>query len=320
MKIKPLLELNQFSISLLSNSGNVSIVDNVNISIFEGETIAVVGESGSGKSLTALGLSGLLPKNIFQSSGNVNWKGTSYKQLKKFLGDEITFVFQEPYSSFDPLKKIKDQMIESFLYFKKGSYEEAIQKAVYLLERVGITDQLDRLDSYPNQLSGGMLQRVSIAMALMTDPKLIILDEPTSAIDVTIQVQIIELLKELKSKMNLSLFFISHDLGIVSYLSDRVYVLYAGQVAESGSVDDVIDFPIHPYTRALLSSYPEKGKKPSSIQGSIPSIQEYNLGCRFYSRCTLADSNCENTKPSFQPISDKHSHYCLKGGKSDTVK
>ncbi len=315
MKTNLILELKNYNISLISKDKNISIVDNLNLKIHEGETIAVVGESGSGKSLTALGLSGLLPKNIFQTEGSIFWKGNSFNHLKQFLGNEITFVFQEPYTSFDPLKKIKDQMIESFLYFHKGSYEEAIKKAIYLLDRVGITDQVDRLESYPNQLSGGMLQRVSIAMAMMTDPKLIILDEPTSAIDVTIQVQIIELLKELKSKMQLSLFFISHDLGVVSYLADSINVLYAGQMAESGTIDEVIENPIHPYTKALLKSYPEKGKKPTPIHGSIPSIQEYNQGCRFYSRCNIADSICENTKPNSNPYSSSHIHSCLKGGR-----
>ena len=204
-------------------------------------------------------------------------------------------------------------MIEGFLYHKLGDKKQALEKAKRLLLRVGISDAEQRLNQYPNQFSGGMLQRVSIAMALMCDPKLLIADEPTSAIDVTIQLQLIELLLELKSEINMSILFISHDIGLVSNIADRIAVMYAGKIVEMGKTEEVIDSPKHPYARALIDAYPTKdklGKRLQIIEGIVPNPKDYPIGCHFYDRCREAIDKCKIGEPPFKKITNTQTIQC----------
>lgn len=300
------IDVKDLSIQIKTDEGILPIVSGISFHLDKGETLALVGESGCGKSITCLALTKLLPSNTtIYPTGSVLFDGfdlmkSSSEHLRSVRGKEISYVFQEPFSSLNPLHKIGKQLVESFLLHGLGSIEEAENKAIYLLERVGITDAKQRLEQYPNQFSGGMLQRVCIAMALMCDPKILIADEPTSAIDVTIQLQLIELLKELRKEHGMSVLFISHDIGLVSNIADRIAVMYAGKIVEQGNVDLVIDSPKHPYTKALISAYPTHeniGKKLVTIDGIVPSPKSYPSGCRFHTRCKEKMEICDSKIP-----------------------
>ncbi|MCW7505398.1 ABC transporter ATP-binding protein [Leptospira paudalimensis] len=319
------IEVMDLSVQIKTDDGTLPIVSGISFHLNKGETLALVGESGCGKSITCLALTKLLPSNTtIYPTGSILFEGnnlleSSSEKLRSVRGREIAYVFQEPFSSLNPLHKIGDQLIESFLLHGLGSKEEAEKKAIYLLERVGITDAKHRLEQYPNQFSGGMLQRVCIAMALMCDPKILIADEPTSAIDVTIQLQLIELLKELRKEHGMSVLFISHDIGLVSHIADRIAVMYAGKIVEQGSVDMVIDSPKHPYTKALISAYPTHeniGKKLVTIEGIVPSPKSYPSGCRFHTRCKEKLEICNASIPKPTVVSDSQTVECfLYGGK-----
>ncbi|MDF3819850.1 ABC transporter ATP-binding protein [Leptospira sp. 96542] len=318
------LEVKDLSVTIRTEEGNLPIINKVSFYINKGETLAVVGESGCGKSITSLAITKLLPSNtVHYPSGEVFFQNQDLialdvNRLRSVRGKEIAYVFQEPFTALNPLHTVGKQMIESFLLHKLGTLEEAKNKAIYLLERVGITDAKLRMNQYPNQFSGGMLQRVCIAMALMCDPKLLIADEPTSAIDVTIQLQLIELLKELKKDLGTAILFISHDIGLVSNIADRIIVMYAGEMIETGTVNDVIDSPQHPYTQALIAAYPNQtniGKKLVTIEGLVPSPRNYPVGCRFHTRCKQKIANCESMRPGLTQMSETHSTNCfLYGG------
>lgn len=319
------IEVKDLSVHIKTDDGTLPIVSGISFHLKKGETLALVGESGCGKSITCLALTKLLPSNnTIYPTGSILFEGnnlleSSSEKLRSVRGREIAYVFQEPFSSLNPLHKIGNQLIESFLLHGLGSKEEAEKKAIYLLERVGITDAKHRLEQYPNQFSGGMLQRVCIAMALMCDPKILIADEPTSAIDVTIQLQLIELLKELRKENGMSVLFISHDIGLVSHIADRIAVMYAGKIVEQGSVDMVIDSPKHPYTKALISAYPTHeniGKKLVTIDGIVPSPKSYPSGCRFHTRCKDKLEICDTSIPKPTVVSDSQTVECfLYGGK-----
>ncbi|TGL86294.1 ABC transporter ATP-binding protein [Leptospira congkakensis] len=319
------IEVKDLSIQIKTDDGVLPIVDNVNFHLVKGETLALVGESGCGKSITSLALTQILPSNTtLYPTGSILFEGedllkTSSDHLRSVRGREISYVFQEPFSALNPLHKIGVQLTEGFLLHGLGSKEEAEKKAIYLLERVGITDAKLRLDQYPNQFSGGMLQRVCIAMALMCDPKILIADEPTSAIDVTIQLQLIELLKELRKENGMSVLFISHDIGLVSHIADRIAVMYAGKMIEQGTVDEVIDNPKHPYTKALIAAYPSHeniGEKLVTIEGIVPSPKSYPSGCRFHTRCNQKLEVCHTSIPKAILMSQNQSVECfLYGGK-----
>ncbi|TGK50656.1 ABC transporter ATP-binding protein [Leptospira kanakyensis] len=319
------IEVKDLSIQIKTDEGILPIVDNVSFHLVKGETLALVGESGCGKSITSLALTQILPSNTtLYPTGSILFEGedllkTSSDHLRSVRGREIAYVFQEPFSALNPLHKIGAQLIEGFLLHGLGSKDEAEKKAVYLLERVGITDAKLRLNQYPNQFSGGMLQRVCIAMALMCDPKILIADEPTSAIDVTIQLQLIELLKELRKENGMSVLFISHDIGLVSHIADRIAVMYAGKMIEQGTVEEVIDTPKHPYTKALIAAYPNHeniGKKLVTIEGIVPSPKSYPTGCRFHTRCNQKLEVCHTSIPKAISMSLNQSVECfLYGGK-----
>ncbi|MCW7469485.1 ABC transporter ATP-binding protein [Leptospira kanakyensis] len=319
------IEVKDLSIQIKTDEGILPIVDNVSFHLVKGETLALVGESGCGKSITSLALTQILPSNTtLYPTGSILFEGedllkTSSDHLRSVRGRKIAYVFQEPFSALNPLHKIGAQLIEGFLLHGLGSKDEAEKKAVYLLERVGITDAKLRLNQYPNQFSGGMLQRVCIAMALMCDPKILIADEPTSAIDVTIQLQLIELLKELRKENGMSVLFISHDIGLVSHIADRIAVMYAGKMIEQGTVEEVIDTPKHPYTKALIAAYPNHeniGKKLVTIEGIVPSPKSYPTGCRFHTRCNQKLEVCHTSIPKAISMSQNQSVECfLYGGK-----
>lgn len=323
--IKKAIQVKDLSIQIKTDDGILSIVDHVNFDLVTGETLALVGESGCGKSITSLALTKLLPSNttVYPTGsilfGENDLLKSDPNHLRSVRGREISYVFQEPFSALNPLHKIGNQLTEGFLLHGLGSKEEAEEKAIYLLERVGITDAKLRLNQYPNQFSGGMLQRVCIAMALMCDPKILIADEPTSAIDVTIQLQLIELLKELRKENGMSVLFISHDIGLVSHIADRIAVMYAGKIIEQGTVGEIIDTPKHPYTQALIAAYPTHeniGKKLVTIEGIVPSPKSYPKGCRFHTRCSEKIDLCDRSVPKLIPINESQSVECfLYGGK-----
>nr|WP_210409319.1 ABC transporter ATP-binding protein [Leptospira fletcheri] len=312
-----ILSVTDLSLELRTENGYVPLLQDLSFRMEKGKVLALVGESGCGKSVCSMALTKLLPKDLFRFTGGEvlfesrNLLTLASKELESVRGRNISYVFQEPFSSLDPLQKIGDQMTEGFLIHSMGSRKEGEEKAEYLLSSVGITDVKLRMNSYPHQLSGGILQRVSIAAALMCDPKLLIADEPTSALDVTVQAQLVELLLKLKDAFGLSVLFISHDFGLVSHIADQICVLYAGRVAEIGSTDSVIESPSHPYTRDLLNSLPSRFTATGAfrtIEGRVPPPGSYPRGCHYQNRCSSAFDRCESSKPNLL-IAGSPEHY-----------
>ncbi|EMJ98017.1 ABC transporter ATP-binding protein [Leptospira alstonii] len=306
-----LLQVKNFSLDLLSENRWLPVLQDLSFDVRQGEILSLIGESGCGKSLTSLALTRLIPSNISRvKSGEILYQGKnllklSSEELRKIRGKEIAYVFQEPFAALNPLLKIQDQMTEAYLMHVSSNQKEALEKAEFLLFSVGITDIKQRLYSYPNQMSGGILQRISIAMALMCDPTLLIADEPTSAIDVTIQAQLVELLLSLQKQNGMSILFISHDFGLVGTIADRIAVMYAGRIAEIGDTDSVIDSPNHPYTEDLLRSIPSLAKSVEDLQpihGIVPSPDQYPIGCHYSTRCQIAVNSCKESKPELFPI------------------
>ncbi|MCG6169625.1 ABC transporter ATP-binding protein [Leptospira sp. FAT2] len=318
MNASSLLQVRNFSLDLYSENRWLPVLQNLSFDVRPGEILSLIGESGCGKSLTALALTRLIPSNISKvRSGEILYQGNdllklSAEEMRKIRGKEIAYIFQEPFAALNPLLKIEEQMIEAYLMHISDNRKEAIEKAKYLLSSVGITDIQQRLYSYPNQMSGGILQRISIAMALMCDPTLLIADEPTSAIDVTIQAQLVELLLRLQKQNGMSILFISHDFGLVGTIAHRIAVMYAGRIAEIGDTDSVIDSPNHPYTKDLLASIPSLAKSVEDlqpIQGIVPSPDQYPIGCHYSTRCKAVMNSCKETKPElFTVRSEKEPH------------
>ncbi|TGK27905.1 ABC transporter ATP-binding protein [Leptospira gomenensis] len=319
----PLLEVRNFSLDLLSENRWLPVLQNLDFDVKRGEILSLIGESGCGKSLTSLAITRLIPSNISRVvSGEILYQGKdllklSSEELHRIRGKEIAYVFQEPFAALNPLMKIGDQMIEGYLLHISENRKEALEKAEHLLASVGITDIKQRLYSYPNQMSGGILQRIGIAMALMCDPALLIADEPTSAIDVTIQAQLVELLTELQKRNGMSILFISHDFGLVGTIARRIAVMYAGRIAELGGTDSVIDTPVHPYTIDLLNSIPTLAKSVDDLQpisGIVPSPDQYPNGCHYSTRCKSVFQPCKESKPELFPLtpgSEPHAAACF---------
>lgn len=294
-------------------------VDDVSFSIHKGETVALVGESGSGKSVTSLSIMRLVatpPGRI--AGGKIHLDGQdllklSEKEMRDIRGNEIGMIFQEPMTSLDPLFKIGSQLTESIIHHQRVSKKEAKKQAHELLELVGIANADKVLEEYPHQLSGGMRQRVMIAIAMSNDPKLLIADEPTTALDVTIQKQILKLMLKMKETFNSSILLITHDLGVVAETADRVLVMYAGQIVEEAPVKKLFLKPQHPYTVALLRTMPSLEKNAErlpSIPGSVPPAHEFPAGCRFADRCAFAMDICRESNPALEAISDTHQVRC----------
>ena len=316
-----LLEVNNLKTYFYTRYGVSKAVDGISFELEKGETVGIVGESGSGKSVSCYSLLGLIaspPGRIERGRAmfnNMDLFGCTPKELREIRGNTISMIFQDPMSSLNPYLTIGVQLTEHLLLHKGISKDEAREKAINSLLEVGIQDPERRINHYPHQLSGGMRQRVMIAMALITDPLLLIADEPTTALDVTIQAQIIDLINDIKRRRDMSVIFITHDLGVVAGISDHVLVMYNGRIMESGVTRDVYYEPIHPYTRALLKSTPSIeliNKELYVIPGHPPENYEDLKGCVFAPRCEFLRDKCLTTIPELLEIKDRHSSACLR--------
>ncbi|MCM3784856.1 ABC transporter ATP-binding protein [Neobacillus mesonae] len=299
-----ILDVHQLRTRFKTDYGQVAVVDGVDFSINEGETLGVVGESGCGKSVTSLSIMRLLAGNG-ASEGQIQFKGNdllslSEKQMQKIRGNDIAMIFQEPMTSLNPLQTVGHQIEEAVLLHRKVSKKEAKERAIEMLKAVGMPRAEEIYGEYPHQLSGGMRQRVMIAMAMSCEPKLIIADEPTTALDVTIQAQILELMQKVKEETNTSIMLITHDLGVVAEMCDRVIVMYAGQVVEEADKFELFENPKHPYTIGLMNSIPELTEEVEyleTIPGSVPLAHEMPKGCRFAPRCSKVMPICQEQAP-----------------------
>jgi oligopeptide transport system ATP-binding protein len=316
--MKPLLTIENLRTSFKTYAGKVQAVRDVNLTVHEGEVLAVVGESGSGKSVTMMSVMRLLAKNAIIEGkaifGDQNVLDLSEKEMRKIRGREIAMVFQDPMTGLNPTLTIGTQMRESMMYHLDMNKHDADKRAIELLRLVGVPEAERRLSQYPHEFSGGMRQRVMIAMSLSCNPRLIIADEPTTALDVTIQAQILELLKRLQKEYNTAVILITHNLGVVAGMAQRVAVMYGGQVAEVGTVEDIFHNPKHPYTWALLRSVPRLDDKDKrrleSIAGSPPNMLKPPGGCPFHPRCPHAMSVCTEEAPAMQVIGPNHHAAC----------
>ncbi|HUB45514.1 MAG TPA: ABC transporter ATP-binding protein [Acetobacteraceae bacterium] len=321
--IAPLLEVDDLETVFYTEGAIARAVDGVSFTVGTGETLALVGESGSGKSVTALSIMRLLPTPPGQIvRGRVRLRGRDLLRLPEpemrgIRGNEIGMIFQEPMSSLNPLLTVGEQIAEVVRLHQGLGRAAAWRHAIEMLARVNIPDPERRAGDYPHRLSGGMRQRVMIAMALSCRPSLLIADEPTTALDVTIQAQILRLIRTLQTDMNMSVLFITHNLGVVAQVADRVAVMYAGRIVEQGDVTTVFSSPLHPYTRALLGSLPrvqvagrDAVQRLLSIPGQVPSPIALPPGCRFAPRCMLSDNLCCETMPILQPATPGHDVRC----------
>ena len=314
-----LLEVKNLETEFKVKRGLVKAVNGVSFDIEKGEILAVVGESGSGKSVTSLSVMGLIEKPGRISKGEIIFDGKdltklSKKEMQAIRGDKISMIFQEPMTSLNPVYRIKDQIMESILTHTKMTKKEAEEHAVEMLRLVGIPDPERRAEDYPHQMSGGMRQRVMIAMALACNPELLIADEPTTALDVTIQAQILDLINSLREKLNMSVLLITHDLGVVAETADKVVVMYCGRVVEKGTVEDIFTDPRHPYTRGLLDSIPrmDKDVKPLyMIKGIVPDPTNLPKGCPFADRCDRCMDKCREAMPKLVETGEGRAVRCF---------
>jgi oligopeptide/dipeptide ABC transporter ATP-binding protein len=312
------LEIRDLQVGKGNQNEFVSILDNVSFKVTQGETVAVVGESGCGKSMTALSIMGLLHKNLILGGGGIYFNGKDLtklpiKEMNQLRGKDISMIFQEPMTSLNPSFTIGNQIAEVFKYHSNYSSKEIREKSIEVLTQVKIPDPEEKLNAYPHQLSGGMRQRVMIAMALACKPKILIADEPTTALDVTIQAQILDLLTELQEKLNMTVLIITHDLGVVAETCHRVIVMYAGQVIEEGPVEDLFEHPFHPYTKGLMLSAPRLGnpkQKLHVIEGTVPDLDHMPKGCRFGPRCEFATDICFEQEPKLEEVGETRRVRC----------
>lgn len=313
----PLLSVKNLSISFNTSSGTVRAVDDISFDVKKGEIFALVGESGCGKSTTAFGLMRLIPRPGEVSGGQIIFQGRDLLKLKEeempaIRGKEIGMIFQNPLDSLNPVYPVGNQISEA-LVLDKVSTQEAWKKVIQIFKDVKIPDPRERAKSYPHELSGGMRQRVMIAMMLSRNPKLLIADEPTTALDVTIQAQILELIKELRDSFGTSILIITHDFGIVSEIADRVAVMYAGKIVEIGDVIQIYENPRHPYTKLLMRALPRITKKEGrleTIPGSVPNLVTPPKGCRFHPRCPEAMEICSQKTPELKEAEGGHCYFC----------
>jgi len=318
--VKKILKIEQLKTYFYTWAGIVKAVDGVNIDVNEGETLGLVGESGSGKSVTALSIIRIVPSPGRIVEGKIIYKGEniaekSEKNLQGIRGKEIAYIFQDPATSLNPVFTIANQLVEVILRHQKITKKEALEKAIELFRLVEIPDPEIKIWNYPHQLSGGMKQRMAIARALASEPNLLLADEPTTNLDVTIQAQILELMKNLKKKLGMSMIFITHDMGVVAEIADRITVLYAGRVCETADTKTIFYNPKHPYTQALLTAVPSlalKTKKLTVIPGSIPNLITPPTGCRFHPRCEYAQQICAEKIPELIEIEPGHKVACLR--------
>ena len=317
----PLLSVTDLRTHFHTRSGVYRAVDGVSFSVERGETLGIVGESGSGKSVTCYSIMGLIPTPPGRIvSGTATFDGTdllhcSPAEARSIRGKRVAMIFQDPMTSLNPYMRISEQLIEPLLIHNKISKGEALARGVSALESVGINDAEKRIHLYPHEFSGGMRQRVMIAMALITKPELLIADEPTTALDVTVQAQILELIKKMQRELGMAVIFITHDLGVVSGLCDRVQVMYAGRIVETAGTRILFNSPRHPYTRALQRSIPslqQKGAELYTIPGMPPDLSKPSLGCAFAPRCEFAAERCQSDTPQLATVGTAHAQACLR--------
>ena len=319
-----LLEVDNLVTEFATDEGVVRALDGVSFSVEPGETLGIVGESGCGKSVTALSIMRLLPQPIGQIvGGEVRFRGKNLVNeplsgMEAIRGNDIGMVFQEPMTALNPVHRIGKQLTEGLILHQGLDPQKATREAIDILDRVGIPSPDIRMGEYPHQLSGGMRQRVVIAIALACKPALLIADEPTTALDVTIQAQILELIKDLQNEMGMSVILITHDLGVIAETCDKVVVMYAGKVAERAGVYDLFDRPTHPYTQGLLASIPRLETEPKSklpvIEGMVPGLRDLPPGCRFANRCIHVNERCNETVPTIESVGENHHVSCLRWG------
>lgn len=316
----PVIEVKDLNVSFKTAAGVIKVVENVSFSIGKGECLAVVGESGSGKSVSALATIGLLVKDQSIVTGSVIFRGEELlgkpeSYMRKIRGGGISMIFQEPLSALNPVTTIGEQIAEVLVAHGRAGWREANKKAIEYLELVEIAQAPQRVKQYPHQLSGGMRQRAMIAMALAGEPELIIADEPTTALDVTIQAQVLDLLRRATRERGTALLLITHDLGVVAETADRVAVMYAGQIIEEGPAAAVIRTPASPYARDLVDSIPSyerRGKGLSTIEGMVPSPANFPKGCRFHPRCRYAVAACSSSVPELEKRGASRSVRCFR--------
>lgn len=319
-----LLRLNHLSIDYKVKDGYLSAVNDISCVINKGEVFAIVGESGCGKSTVAHSIMSLLPGGNEVITGEINFKGRNLrectqKELEAIRGKEIGMIFQNPLDSLNPVYTVGDQTAEAIL-LDKVDKTEAWNRVIKLFKDVKMPDADERVKSFPHELSGGMRQRVMIAMMLSRNPELLIADEPTTALDVTIEAQILEILKQLKDQFNTAIMLITHNFGLVAEIADKIGIMYAGEMIESGDVFEIFENPVHPYTNLLMRALPSGTKKDGRLQtidGSVPRITEKKPGCRFANRCPYAKEICFSETPEAVHISDTHFCRCHKIGKED---
>ena len=315
-----LLSVKNLCVDIPVGGGLLRPVRSLSFDLDKGETLCIVGESGCGKSLTSLAVMGLLPKTAILRSDRLELAGKDLaqipeRQMSDIRGNKMSMIFQEPMTSLNPAYTIGDQLMEGLIRHKRASRGEARERAISLLDKVGITAGASRLSQYPHQLSGGLRQRVMIAMSLMCSPDLIIADEPTTALDVTIQAQILRMLIDLQAEFGMAMIFITHDLGVVARIADKIAVMYAGTFVETGAADQIFNNPLHPYTKGLMSCIPVPGKTPrgsrlGSIPGVVPSLINGVTGCGFRSRCPYENDAC-TSEPTLTDRHNEHACRCI---------
>ncbi|SMY35766.1 Oligopeptide transport ATP-binding protein OppD [Photobacterium malacitanum] len=313
-----LLEVKDLRVEFTTPDGNVTAVNDLNFSLEQGQTLGIVGESGSGKSQTVFAIMGLLAKNGI-ISGSAKFEGReilnlSEKQLNSIRAEQIAMIFQDPMTSLNPYMKVSEQLMEVLMLHKGMSRAQAFEESVRMLDAVKIPEARQRITMYPHEFSGGMRQRVMIAMALLCRPKLLIADEPTTALDVTVQAQIMELLNDLKSDFNTSIIMITHDLGVVAGSCDKVLVMYAGRTMEYGDINDIFYRPSHPYTEGLLRAIPRldtEGEDLPTIPGNPPNLLRLPVGCPYQERCHRVLSRCKQESPLLMPFAQDRLRACF---------
>ena len=318
---KEVLIVRDLETTFFTDDGNIAAVDRISFSIHEGEVLAIVGESGCGKSVTSLSIMGLVPSPPGKITNgqilldNKDLTKLKEKQMRAIRGQEIAMIFQEPMTSLNPLFTIGNQLTEAIrIHNKSWNKKQATQRALEIMKLVGLPRAEQLINEYPHQLSGGMRQRVMIAMALVCNPKILIADEPTTALDVTIQAQILKLIKDLNDRLNTAVLLITHDLGVVAEICERVIVMYAGQIVEEAPVHEIFNNPKHPYTRGLIQSVPDMRYKKSelySIPGNVPKPGSITQGCRFAPRCQYAFDRCRSETPILYESDAKHKARCF---------
>lgn len=313
-----ILEVSNLTIHYITDDGVVKAVNNLSFDLNKGETLGLVGETGAGKTTTALGIMNLVPDPPGQIIGGKillngeNLLDKSKKQMRKIRGSKVSMIFQDPMTSLNPVITIGDQIAEVIRLHDKTSRAEAHIRAKKMLELVGIPG--DRFSEYPHQFSGGMKQRVIIAIALACSPELLLADEPTTALDVTIQAQVLDLMNKLKNEFNTSMILITHDLGVVAEICDKVAIMYAGEILEYGTLNDIYNNTLHPYTKGLFGSIPdlyEETERLNPIPGTIPDPTDLPPGCTFAPRCPYKKTKCDSYRPNLKPINNTHSVKCI---------